>query len=121
MPAAELVAPVGDEDQNGKVGEAASEVVEQLPGRRIRPVNVLDHQQEGALARGQRQQGDDRLEEPQLRLGGVGGSLRRIASPHLGKELCELREPGAESIGEPILVQAIHVVADRLHERQIGK
>jgi hypothetical protein len=72
MAAIELVTPVGDEDQRGKIGEPAGEVVEQLPRRRVRPVDVLDHQHERALTGWQRQQRDDRLEQTQLGLPGIG-------------------------------------------------
>ena len=50
--AVELVAAVGDEDERARIREAARDVVEQLPRGRIGPVNVLQDEEQAALARG---------------------------------------------------------------------
>ena len=68
MPAVELVAAVGDEHERARVRQAAGDVVEQLARGRVGPVDVLDDEQQSALARRQREQADDGLEEAKLGL-----------------------------------------------------
>ena len=75
-------------------------MVEQLPGRLVGPVDVLDHQHEGAVLGGYRQQRGDRLEQPQLRLGRIRRFLRRRSAAELGKDLAELRAHGPEPLRE---------------------
>src|SRR5215217_4353011 len=117
----DLVAPVGDDDQRGKVGEPTGEVVEELPGRGVGPVDVLDRQEQSALACGEGEQRDDRLEQTQLRLAGIGRSLRSSGRGQAREELRELRQAGAQRARELVGVRAVEVVSDRLHEGQVGQ
>ena len=85
MPAVELVAAVGDEDERARVRQAAGDVVEQLARGRVGPVDVLDDEQQAALARRQREQTDDGLEEAKL-------GLSRVADGRVGLVAAEERE-----------------------------
>jgi len=89
MPAVELVAAVGDEHERARVRQAAGDVVEQLARGSVGPVDVLDDEQQAALACRQREQTDDGLEEAKL-------GLRRVADGRVGLVAAEEREERRE-------------------------
>src|SRR6266849_3065453 len=66
--AVQLVAAIGDEHERLQPHEPASKMVEKLTRRGVGPVDVLDHEDEPAICRRNREERDDRLEEPELRL-----------------------------------------------------
>ena len=119
MPAVELVAAVGDEHERARVRQAAGDVVEQLARGRVGPVDVLDDEQQAALARRQREQTDDGLEEAKLGLSRVADGRVGLVAAEEREELRELPPCRAELVGEPVGVLAREVVADRLDEREV--
>jgi hypothetical protein len=121
MAAMELIRPIGDDDQGGQVDEASSEIVEQLPGGGVRPVDVLDDQQDGPVAGGERKERDDRLEETELRLAGVWRGFRQPVAGQRREELAELAERRAEGLPQAVVILLVEVVADRLDEGQVGQ
>ena len=121
MPAVELVAAVGDEHERARVRQAAGDVVEQLARARVGPVDVLDDEQQAALARRQREQTDDGLEEAKLGLSRVADGRVGLVAAEEREELRELPPCRAELVGEPVGVLAREVVADRLDEREVGE
>src|SRR5436190_16960726 len=68
MPPIELVAAVADEYQRLGPRQPSCQVIEQLSGCRISPMNVLDDQQKAAILSGHGQKRDHRLEQTELRL-----------------------------------------------------
>jgi hypothetical protein len=114
-----LVAAVGDQDQGAKPGQPPRDVVEELASRGIGPVNVLDHEEHPVIPRGDRKQGDDRLEQAQLRLLGVAGLLRAGAVGQLREELREVAGRGAEPRRDRARVLAVEVLTNRLDEGQV--
>src|SRR5262249_58191673 len=119
VPPLELVTPIRDENERAETRQSACKVVEELARRRVRPVDVFDHEEEAALARRRRQQGDDRLEEPELRLSGVAPLRVLAARSELRKELGQLLPRGAELGGDPFRVLAGEIVPDRLDDREV--
>ena len=117
MPPVELVASVRDEDERPHAGQAAGQVVEELARRRVRPVDVLDDEEQAVLARRDREQCDDGLEEPELRLRGIAERRRRLVAAELREELGELEPRGAEQARKPFHVLAGQVVAE-FHQDQ---
>ena len=55
MPSGQLVGPVGGDDHHRRVGQRPGQEAQQVPGRLVRPVDVLDdhHQRTAPLARSQ--------------------------------------------------------------------
>ena len=84
-------------------------------------MDVLDHQQHRPVPRREREQGDDRLEEAQLRLARVGRRLRQPIAGERREELAELSQRRAEGLLEAVEILLVEVVADRLDEREIGQ
>jgi hypothetical protein len=73
--------------QRAQARDPAGEVIEQLAGGRVGPVDVLDHEQHPVVVGRDREQACDRLEQAQLRLLGISGLRRPAAVGELGKEL----------------------------------
>ena len=121
MAPVDLVASIGGEQHHAALDEAPRGVVEELARRAVRPVDVVEHEEQSAIARPQLEQRHDRLEEPQLGLGGIAGGCRRGAGRELRKQLCQLlgRRPELGSyVGR---VPFAEVVSDRFDERQERK
>ena len=119
MPPVELVASVGGQEHHAASREPPRRVVEELARRAVRPVDVVEHEEQASILGPQLQQRHDRLEEPQLRLGGI--ALRRAgwAVRELREELCQLAGRGPERRAERSRILVGEVVADRLDERQV--
>jgi hypothetical protein len=99
-------------------------VTQQQKRRRIRPVAVLEHEQQRAPAsRAGKQVADDRVQPVSLRvrigrdrLGeplDPGGQLRQQAS--------ELSAGGAEVLAQRVCVASAHELLERLHEGAVGR
>jgi len=115
----ELVAAVRREHHHAAAHESPRDVVEQVTRRAVRPVDVVDDDEQAALAGPLLQQGDDRLEHAQLGLLGVGGRGRLGAVAQLRKELREhggRRSEVAPQLSEVVLPE---LVPDRLDEGQV--
>ena len=84
---------VGAEDERRHVLQPPREMVEQLARRRVGPVDVVDDEQHAAAARGRAEHGDDRLEEPQLRLRRIARRRRGVAERELREEQARARAP----------------------------
>jgi hypothetical protein len=117
--ALELVAPVRAQDERRHVLQPPRQVVEQLAGRGVRPVDVVDDEQRTAVAGGGAEHRDDRLEQPQLRLRRVARRRSRARQRKLREEQAELPR-GAAQLGVDLLGRAPReVVPERLDERQV--
>jgi hypothetical protein len=119
MPPVELVTAIRDEEERAHLGQPAGEVVEQLSRRRIRPVNVLDDQQEAVLARRDGEKRDDSLEQTQLRLPRITDGAREFLATELRKQLRQLAPRGAEQSRKLLAVLNGQIIAERLDEREI--
>jgi hypothetical protein len=84
-------------------------------------VDVVEHEEQAAIARPQLEQCHDRLEEPQLGLGGIAYRCRRGAGRELRKQLCQLLGRRAELRSYHGRIPFAEVVSDRFDERQEGK
>ena len=121
VPAMELVAAVGDERERAHALEALRDVVEQLARGVVRPVDVLDHEQQRVIRGRNREQRDDPLEQPQLRVARVRDRRGSGTVAELGEELRELTARGPEPGDHLVRVRLGEVIADRLDEREIGE
>jgi hypothetical protein len=92
----ELVAPVSGEHHHPAVGHPPRDVVEQVARRAVGPVDVVEDQEQPALASPQIEQGDNRLEHPELCLGGIPGGRGLSTVSELREELRKLPAHGAE-------------------------
>jgi hypothetical protein len=71
----ELVVAVADEQQDRAVGQAAHEHAEQVEGRRIGPLEVVEDDEQRPLRRGPLQADGERLGDPMALEIGVAGRL----------------------------------------------
>jgi hypothetical protein len=117
----ELVAAIRAEHDRTHADQSSRNVVKQLPRRRVGPMDVLHDEEQSPLARGQGEQCDHRLEQAQLRLRLVGALGGRRAGVELRKQVGQLASRRAEPDAELGRVVRGEVVADSLHERQIGQ
>ena len=118
----EFVAPVGSEEHDAARREAAGYVLEQFACGPVRPVDVVDDDEQRLRPRPELEQRYDGFEQTHLGLGRVAaGRGGRQSVAELGEDLAELSghraELGAHG-GDVLLVEA---VADRLDERQVGE
>ena len=67
MPAIKLVRPVGRDQLYALSAQIAGQEREQVAGRAIGPVHVLEHEHERISAREAAQEAEDQLEQPSLR------------------------------------------------------
>jgi hypothetical protein len=90
MASVELVAPVDGEQHDPAPREPPRRVVEQLTRRAVGPVNVVENEEQATGTGPGLEERDDRLEEAQLRLGGIapGRGWRTVGEP--GKQLRQL-------------------------------
>jgi hypothetical protein len=117
--AVQLVASIRREDHDAAVDEPARDVVQQVAGRAVRPVDVVEHEEQRPLPRPVLEQRDDRLEHPQLGVRGVGGGRTRGTVSELREELRQLGGRRAERGPHLARVVLVEVVPDRLDERQV--
>ena len=101
--------------------EPPGRVVEELAGRTVGPVDVVEHEEQAAILCPELQQCDHRFEEAQLCLGGVAFGRARRALRQLREELGQLvgRRPEGRAQGRPILL--VQVLSDGLDEGQVGR
>ncbi len=118
--AVELVAPVGGEQHHAAPCESTRGVLEQLAGRAVGPVEVVEDEQLGARVRPEVEQRDEGLEEPQLRLGRVAGRGGGAVA-ELREDLRELRDHRSELGAQSARVLLVQPLADRLDEGEIGQ
>src|SRR2546425_3267667 len=91
----DLLRDVRGEDEHGMVRYAARQVVQELDGGVIRPVQVVDKQRHRRLSREKVEQPRNVLEEPGLLKGGIAERLRRRLL-QLGEEQAEVPEVAGE-------------------------
>ncbi len=122
--AIQLHVPVAAHDEQAARAERARQVLEQEQCRPIRPVEIVEDQEDRVRARGVEEEGRDALEEPVALL--LGSALRR--GWEVGQALADLRDQLghvgctlAELFAQGVLGAFGHVLADRLHEGQIGE
>ena len=117
MFAAQLFRPVCPQHENSRALQPSRDVVEELAGRIVAALKVLEHEQQPALARRHLEQVQDRLEEPQLcvrRIAGVSAYL-----PEAREQKTELIDRGAQPGPQEIKVASCDVVAKGFEKRQI--
>ena len=109
--AVQLVAPVGGDDQDPLAGQAASQERQRRSRRAVRPVQILDHEQDRALAAEAVEQRQQSLE--QLRLAALAGTLRR------GAESRQQRRDGRADRRGQRRVAAARERPERSHQREV--
>lgn len=77
----------------------ASDEVQQRQRPDIGDVNVVEENDDGPLARDQREEGRRGLEQTEPLLRRIGGGRRRLAAFELGQKVCERSDPGALGLG----------------------
>src|SRR4051794_2277687 len=118
MAPVELVAAVRDEHQRAQPGQPPRDVVQELAGGRVGPVNVLDDEKQAVLLCRNREHGDDRLEQTQLRLLRVAEWRQLATIAELREELRKIPAGGAQSRRDGLAVLAVEIVPERLDEPQ---
>ena len=117
----ELVAPIGGKQHHPASDEPAGHVVEQVAGRAVGPVNVVENDEQPTLARPELEERDDRLEHAQLRLRWISHRRRLSAVAELRKQLPQLPGHLPELGAQEREVMLAELVPDRLDERQVRK
>jgi hypothetical protein len=121
MATTEVAVAVGGDDEEPEPLRKAQHVAQQQQGRLGRPLEVVEHEEDGRLAGELRQPGGDGVEEPVAL--GLGVRLERGGQAgHPGADL--RHEPGqlaavaAEPVGDGR--RMVDEVAQRLDERLVG-
>ncbi len=117
MPAVELVGAVGGDDHDPLGAQVAHQEREEIAGRAIRPVQILEHEQQRAVSRRAPQEAERKLEQATLRRGAdrrrrPGGRLDEVR-----KQPGEFQSAGRQQIRAARGVESARVVAQRLDER----
>ena len=121
MAPVQLVPAIRDDEERSHRSQSPGQMVEELTGRRVRPVNVVDDEQQRLSARDSREQGDHGLEEAQPRLGRILAWLGWCTVRELREELRELARGRAEASAERAYVLRGEVVPYGLDEGQVGQ
>ena len=115
------VAVRGDHEQSRRLG-GARDVPEQQQRRLGRPLEIVEHEEQGPLGRCRRQPRRDRLEQPVLLGLGVGRQRRR----QIGHPVTEMRHQAhqltgmtAEAARERVVVGVVDEERQRLDERLV--
>jgi hypothetical protein len=87
--AVHLVEAVGEDDEHALAAERVGEEGDERPGRRVGPVEVLEHEDDRRVAREPVEQREDRLEQAALRRR-VGAVVARRRAGQPGEEPGEL-------------------------------
>jgi hypothetical protein len=117
----ELVASIGGEQHHTASRQPPCGVVEQVTGRAVGPVDVVEHEQQPTITRPLLEQRDDRLEHAQLRLRRVARRRGRSAVPELREQLRQLRGHRPQAFPHLGEILRTELVPDRFYERQVGK
>ena len=115
--AAELDVAVGADDQQAGVGEPAGEEAQQQQRRLVGPVQIVEHDDQRAGARGAAEELGDGVEDPEARLLGIHRrELADVAEAlaDLGHDPRHVRGAGAELPAQPDRIGLADVLADRL-------
>ena len=115
--AVQLVSAISAEQHDAGAAQAPRQVVEQLAGRRVRPMQVLEDEQQSRLLRREAQQGQDRFEQAQLGLRRITRLARFGFRLQLRKEVGELSPKRTEPFAYLVQVDRGQVVAERLEKR----
>ena len=113
----QLVSPVGGQEQHVEGPQAPGQVVDQLPGGGVRPMEILEDDQQAALPRQLPEEDDDGLEEPELGLRGISRPV--IGAAQLWEELGELGRRRSDLLPEMVGVDGEQVVPDCFQEGQV--
>ena len=118
VPPVQLVRPVGRDDQQRLGRERGGEEAEERARRRVGPVQVLDHQQHGGLARQPVEHREQRLEDPRLVARAALVPADRGGEP--GQQRGQL---GPDVVGERVehRVRVAHQRAQRGDQRGVGQ
>jgi hypothetical protein len=122
MPPVQLVGAVG-QHQEQRCPQVADEEGEQVQGRAIGPVQVLDHQHGRGPTGETLQQGEERLEHPGLRrpADGQPGRRRLLALPELGQQAGQQRPSGSGQLVQRRGLQPPGQTAERLDYGCVGQ
>ena len=106
----EVVRAIGREQENSLVAKVVGEEDDQVERRRVRPVQILQHEQHGCGGRALGEQRERLLEDPQLRLRGRPVDLskvseraerldERLVGQHRADEIDRTPEQDLEALG----------------------
>ena len=108
MASVEIVGAVADHDVHRAAEAAGQHEADQVAGRRIRPVRVLDHEQQRTRRREDLQRSDDGGEQL--------GALDAVRGRRRRQQWTERRQPGRE-LGALVLVERTERLGERLVRR----
>ena len=121
MTAVEFVGAIGNDQGEMPGAECSDQKVEQVAGRAIRPMKILDHQDErGALGQA-RQQREDTTEELDLVELVAERSCRNTFARQAGNESAEIGNGTDEFTGEFGLIGRCSEIAKGVHEGNVGE
>ncbi len=121
VPPVQLVATVGRQDHGPGRAQATCQEVEQLAGGSIRPVDVLDDEDEPSVGCFCAEQLEDRLEEAQSGHRVVGCGIGRAGIPELREHRRQVDGGWPEPIAHHGRPHAGEVVAEGFDEGQVGQ
>ena len=124
MRAGELGVAIVAEDEDALTAQFGRDVPEQEQRRLVRPVQVVEHDQQRGIGDVGAQQVRVRLEQPELRGVGVEDVGRRDVVRLLAEAGEDARELGAvagvEAVGDAVEAELLRVAVARLHPRPVG-
>ena len=128
----ELIGPDGRDEQDPFVAQVPDQEGDQVPRRRVGPLEVLDQEDDGGDPGQALEDAEHELEEPDLGetfvrgrrdpgvAGSIGGGPGRSGT-HLGHEARELVPVRTEQGREPARVRVTDQSAESFDERRIGQ
>ena len=121
--AVEVGVAVGAEYEDARPADLAPHVREQLQGRRVRPVQVVQHEQQRRALRNAAQEAGHRVEQPELRLLGVGrGRLGQVREERAEiEDALELDGVRLPLLAPGLLRVQVAVGAAELHPRPVRR
>ena len=113
---------IAPHDEEPRPAEVAREVDEVVQGASVRPVQVLQHQQNGLDRGGISQKTGDGLEQPPAVVLGIAGWAQLHLHPvaHLGDDARHISGAASQLVPQSIRLAVEYVGAERLHKRKIG-
>ena len=119
--AVQLILSVCHDDEGGQSAQASRQIVEELSGRAVGPVDILENQEQRAVVSDRAQKGHDTLEELQLRLSRIAPIRDEWPWRQLREQDRQLSRGSSETRAQGRHVGHAQVIANRLEEGQIGQ
>ena len=124
MGAVQFHVPVGADDQDAVAPDVAGQVLQQQQRRLVRPVQVVQHQDDRSAAGRRPQEGDHGLEQPEALGVAVearqGGDVAELL-PDLGHQGGDLGRRGPEVLADLVLGLGLDVGPEALGEGQVRR